>query len=99
MEKKKINDGTGLGLMNNEGLIDSLIMDCNNSVKEIACGQYIAWCNIMVQIVQKLANLKIGVRNDTESLKKQVEDQQRIIKMLEEQTERQAVKPDSGSAK
>ena len=99
MEKKKINDGTGLGLMDNEGLIDSLISDCNNSVKQLTCGNYIAWCNINVQMVQKLANLKVGVHNDTESLRKQVEDQQRIIKMLEEQTERQAVKPDSGSVK
>lgn len=62
IENVKINNGGGL--YDNDGLIDTLISDCNNAVKACISGQYIAFCNTMVQMVQKLANLKIGVAND-----------------------------------
>jgi len=52
------------GLYSNEELIDTLIVDCNNAVKSIVSGQYIAFCVAMEQMVQKLANLKTGVAND-----------------------------------
>ena len=52
------------GLYSNEELIDTLIVDCNNAVKSIVSGQYVAFCVAMGQMVQKLANLKTGVAND-----------------------------------
>lgn len=72
-----VNDGKGL--LDNEGLIDSLIVDCNTAVKQLVDGNYIAWCNINVQMVQKLANLKVGVRNDMKSLQDQLEELKRML--------------------
>ena len=69
-EEKKLGDVTvndGKGLLDNEGLIDSLIMDCNNAIKQIVCGNYLAWCNITVEIVRKLGNLKKGMLDDLRS--------------------------------
>lgn len=45
-------------------LIDSIIIDCNNAVKIMISGNYIAWCSEMVKIVQKLANLKECIHDD-----------------------------------
>ena len=77
-EKRDVGEGLtandGRGFLDNEGLIDSLILDCNRAVKELAGGQYIAWCDIMVKMVQKLANLKNGVHNDMECLRNQLKD-------------------------
>lgn len=59
--------------LDNIGLIDSLIVDCNSLVQKIVAGEYIGFCAKTVEMVQKLANLKQGVKNDIESLKKQLE--------------------------
>lgn len=64
-EEAKVNDGGGL--MDAEGLIDSLIIDCNNAVKAVASGEYIRWCGISVQMVQKLSTLKQGITADIKS--------------------------------
>lgn len=64
-EEIKVNDGGGL--MDAEGLIDSLIIDCNNAVKAVASGEYIRWCGISVQMVQKLSTLKQGITADIKS--------------------------------
>ena len=58
----KVNDGKGL--MDNIGMIDSLILNCNDSVKTLVEGNYIAFCNKMCEMVRKLALLKEGVQND-----------------------------------
>ena len=60
------------GLYDNEGLIDTLIVDCNLLQKELVSGQYIGFCVKLVEMVQKLNNLKKGVRNDTESKDRQI---------------------------
>lgn len=54
-------------MLTNEELIETLISDCNNAVAAVAHGQYIRWCKIMFEMVQKLANLKVGVHNDIKS--------------------------------
>lgn len=53
--------------MSNEQKIDSLIIDCNDAVKLITSGNYIAWCGLMVKMVQKLSALKeeIGKGGET----------------------------------
>lgn len=48
----------------NSELIDSLIVDCNDLAKNIISGNGLAVCTLIVQMVQKLANLKKGVKND-----------------------------------
>ena len=85
---RKIGDITvndGKGLYDNEGLCDSLIIDCNNAVKNLANGNYVQFCGVIVQMVQKLANLKEGIRNDLDSMKKKVEELKRENDELFEQ--------------
>ena len=48
-------------MYDNQQLIDSLIVDCNNVVGAMTQGQYILFCRIMYEMVQKLGNLKKGV--------------------------------------
>lgn len=67
-----VNDGCGL--YDNEGLIDTLIIDCNNLVKVLAGGNYVQFCSIVVQMVQKLSNLKSGIKNDLDSKNNVIEE-------------------------
>ena len=67
-----INDGHGL--MDNLGLIDSLIEDCNELPKDLIDGHNIRFCSRLVQMVQKLANLKNGVKTDIDSLRAQIDE-------------------------
>lgn len=70
------------GLLDNVSLIDTLITDCNDAVKCCVGGQYIAFCNTMVRMVQKLANLKVGIRNDLESREQTIKDYERRLAEL-----------------
>ena len=81
-EKIPVNDGGGL--YDNEGLCDSLIEDLNNLLKNAAAGQYIRVCSISMEIVQKLMNLKKGIRADRKSLEEQLEDLKRLNNDLAE---------------
>ena len=67
-----VNDGGGL--LDNYGLIDSLIIDCSELQKALVSGQYIQFCTRLVGMVQKLVNLRKGVRNDMESKQKQIDE-------------------------
>lgn len=69
-------------MFDNTELIDSLIVDCNNAVKSCVGGQYIAFCSTMVQMVQKLANLKNGVKSDLESREQTIKDYERRLAEL-----------------
>lgn len=75
-----INDGGGL--YDSAGFIDTIILDCNNSVKQLAGGNYIGFCNAMVEIVKKLTVLKEGVTNEKNAMLKQVDE---MGKQLEEE--------------
>lgn len=77
MEKVNVNDGKGL--YDNVGLIETLIVDCERVIKALVSGEYMRFSALMVGMVQKLNNLHDGVKNDMESLKKQVEDLQRFV--------------------
>ena len=76
-EGMTVNDGRGF--LDNEGMVDSLIVDCNNAVKELISGQYIAFCDLMVQMVRKLANLKKGIISDLKSRDEQIEELQKLL--------------------
>ena len=67
----KINED---GLMDSIGMIDSLILDCNELPKLQMTGQFVLYCARIVEMVKKLGMLKDGVKHDTEALQKQVED-------------------------
>ena len=58
MDDIQVNDGGGL--LDNTGMIDSLISDNNLLVKLIVSGNYIGFCAKAVEIVQKLKALKTG---------------------------------------
>jgi hypothetical protein len=85
---KKIGDipvNDGGGLFDNEGLCDSLILDCNNSVKALASGNYVQFCSVIVQMVQKISNLKNGIKADTDALKSNIVELKRMSDSLAEQ--------------
>lgn len=73
----KVNDGGGL--MDNLGMIDSLIVDCERGMKALLAGSPLEYAAIMVQMVKKLGLLKAGVKNDTEGLQRQVDDLKRLL--------------------
>ena len=77
MEKVNVNDGKGL--YDNIGLIETLIVDCERVMKALVSGEYMRFSALMVGMVQKLNNLRDGVKSDTESLQKQVKELQRLL--------------------
>lgn len=84
---KKIGDMTvndGNGLMDNEGLCDSLIMDLNRLPKLLIDNQFIAFGNLLAQMGQKIANLKKGISADIADRDEQIRDLQRMNNELAE---------------
>ena len=79
-----VNDGKGL--YDNEGLCDLLILDCNNAVKSLMNGNFVQFCGIVVQMVQKLSNLKDGIRKDMESMQNKIDELKKINDSLVELT-------------
>lgn len=77
-----VNDGRGL--LDNEGLCDSLIENLNNLLKNMAAGQYIRVCSITMEMVQKLQNLKKGIGTSQKTLEDQIEDLKRLNNELAE---------------
>ena len=76
MEEISVNDGKGL--FDSDGLIDSMILDCNNLVKQLAHGDFVLFCQTVVYMVQKLSNLKKGINSDMKSLQEQIDDLVRV---------------------
>ena len=76
-EKPTVNDGGGL--LDSFGLIDSLIVDCNEIPKALNNGEYVRFCNIIVQMVHKLALLRNGIKQDSDSMKKQIDELTEIL--------------------
>lgn len=75
----------GKGLYNNEDICEKAVLLCNDAVKDIISGQYIAFCDGMRQIAQILVNLKTAIKKDRESLEQKVEDLKQANKLLESQ--------------
>ena len=78
-----VNDGKGV--FDNDGLLETLIMDCNNLVKTMANGNYVLFCSLIVQMVQKISNVRDGIGKDMASKDKQIEELKRINNRLMEQ--------------
>ena len=64
-------------MLTNEELIETLIKDVNNLVKNMAAGQYVQFCLLVTQITQKLLNLKSGIKSD-------IDNKNRVIETLKE---------------
>ena len=91
MKEKQIGDITvnnGKGFYDNEGLCDTLINDCNNLVKSLFSGRYVQFCAVIVQMIQKLTNLKKGIASDMDSMKEKIEDLKRVNSSLLNQLNR-----------
>ena len=82
-EKPPVNDGGGL--YDSEGLINSLIVDCNSIVGQLISGKYVGFCSLAVQMVQKLGLLKDGMQKDRQSLLDQIAELRKINNDLTEQ--------------
>lgn len=78
-----VNDGNGL--YDNEGICDKGIVLCNDALKCLVSGQYVAFTNRIQQITQIFANIKNAVKNDRESFERVIEELKRENKLLEEQ--------------
>ena len=72
--KNEPNVNDGKGLYDNEGLCDLLVNDLNNLVKDLTSGQHVQFCIHVTGMVQKLMNLKKGIRNDMDDMRKKVEE-------------------------
>ena len=85
---KKVGDITvndGKGLMDNEGLCDSLLLDLNNVPKLLMTGQYIQFCALISSMGQKLVNLKKGIKADRQAMEEKYND----LKQLNDRLVRQ----------
>ena len=80
-----VNVNNGNGLMDNEGLCDSLANDLNNLVRQMVCGNYIQFCATVTAMGQKLINLKKGIANDMDSMRRKVEELKNTNDSLVEQ--------------
>ena len=80
---EKISANDGGGLFDSIGLIDTLIVDVNALPKKLMCGEYVGFCARVVEIVQKLGQLKIGVQKDTQFLKDRVAEYAEYINKIE----------------
>ena len=61
------------GLYTNSELIETIIVDMNNMIKEALSGQYVQICYIVTAMTQKLMNLKKGIDADLASKDKVIE--------------------------
>ena len=80
-----VNANNGKGLMDNEGLCDSLANDLNNLVRHMVGGNYIQFCATVSAMGQKLINLKKGIANDMDAMKRKVEELKNTNDSLVEQ--------------
>ena len=70
-----VNDGGGL--WDNEGLVNTLIVDCNSLQKLLIDGQYVGFCSKIVEMVQKLSSLQDGIKADMAAKDKVIDELRR----------------------
>ena len=75
-----LNDGKGL--FDNAGLCETLIVDLNSLIKDIASGQYVHFCIMATTMVQKLQNLQKGIKADMDNRNNTIEQLKNQIKEL-----------------
>ena len=63
-------------------LIDSVIMDCNNAVKTLVDGNYIAWCGMMHGVACKLVDIQTQVQKEIKKRDDQIATLERFVKDL-----------------
>jgi hypothetical protein len=91
----KVNNGKGL--FDNEGLCDSLANDLNNLIRQMISGNYIQFCATVTGMGQKLINLKKGIADDMNVMKRKVEELKNMNDSLVEQMTGLPVEKDGAS--
>ena len=74
-----------------DDIIDSIIVDCNNSIRTIMTGNYIGWCSDMVLLTRNLELLKNKIQEETENKNKKIEELKSQINSLNEIMEKDGV--------
>ena len=69
-EEINVNDGNGL--YDNSGLIDTLIVDCNQLPKTLIDNQFVLFGTTLAQMVQKLRCLKDGIKAEQNGMMIQI---------------------------
>lgn len=69
------------GLYTNSELVDSLLVDLNNVIKEYANGQYIQACCVITGMTQKLLNLRKTIDDDLKNRDKTIETLKEELRM------------------
>jgi hypothetical protein len=62
------------GLYTNKEIVDTLINDLNNTIKQLVSGQYLQACCIVTQMSQKLVNLRTSIDDDLRSRDQHIEE-------------------------
>ena len=70
------------GTYTNSELVDTIIVDINNMIKEALSGQYVQICYIVTGMTQKLMNLKKGIDADLASKDKVIEQLKEQLRNL-----------------
>lgn len=68
------------GLFTNTELMDSVIVDLNNMLKELFSGQYIQACCHITQMSQKLVNLRNTIDNDLKNREETIERLKQVLR-------------------
>lgn len=69
----------GKGLYTNSELVDTLLQDLNLLPRHLIDNQYIAFCNTVGRMGQKLANLRTAIDDDLKYKDEQIEDLKRCL--------------------
>ncbi len=97
MEEKKIQGATvndGKGLYDNDGLLETLIVDLNKLPKLLIDGQFIATCDLIAKMAQKVMNIRKGIKAEKDDYEWKIEDLKRLNNELAEQVYKVPVEKD-----
>ena len=59
--------------MNKDEVIDHLVVECNELVKQLATGNYVRFCSTIVQMVSELGHLKEAMHIDIGNLQANIQ--------------------------
>lgn len=68
------------GLYTNTELMDTIIMDLNDTLKALFSGQYIQACCQVTQMSQKLVNLRNTIDNDLKNREETIEHLKQVLR-------------------
>ena len=72
---------TKTGLYSNEEIIDTIINDLNDVIKNAMYGNYVSSCTYVAYITQKLINLKKGISDDMRHKNEVIEDLKQQLRL------------------